>query len=114
MTRRHGSLVRVRPKEPSSGQWSRPPGAGVAAAEAFLWGIERRIADGLNPNIGTVASVFISRWDAVGHGHGAPRAAWTARHRHRQAHLQGLPGAARFAALAKRLQCRRPHAAPAL
>jgi len=37
----------------------------VAAAEAFLRGIERRIADGLNPNTDSVASVFISRWDAA-------------------------------------------------
>src|SRR5258706_1120809 len=35
----------------------------VAAAEAFLRGIERRIAAGLNPHVGSVASVFISRWD---------------------------------------------------
>ena len=35
----------------------------VAAAEAFLRGIERRIAAGLNPKIGSVASLFISRWD---------------------------------------------------
>jgi transaldolase len=37
----------------------------VAAAEAFLRGIERRLDAGLNPNIGSVASVFISRWDAA-------------------------------------------------
>ncbi len=37
----------------------------VAAAEAFLRGIERRIEAGLNPNVGSVASVFISRWDAA-------------------------------------------------
>jgi transaldolase len=36
-----------------------------AAAEAFLRGIERRIDAGLNPNVGSVASVFISRWDAA-------------------------------------------------
>ena len=36
----------------------------LAAAEAFLRGIERRIAAGLNPNVASVASVFISRWDA--------------------------------------------------
>src|SRR5882724_4401987 len=36
----------------------------VAAAEAFLRGIERRIAAGLKPEVGSVASVFISRWDA--------------------------------------------------
>jgi transaldolase len=37
----------------------------AAAAEAFLRGIERRIAAGLNPNVGSVASVFISRWDTA-------------------------------------------------
>jgi len=37
----------------------------VAAAEAYLRGIERRIAAGLNPHVGSVASMFISRWDAA-------------------------------------------------
>jgi len=37
----------------------------IAAAEAFLHGIERRIDAGLQPNIGSVASVFVSRWDAA-------------------------------------------------
>jgi transaldolase len=37
----------------------------VAAAEAYLSGIERRIAAGLNPQVGSVASMFISRWDAA-------------------------------------------------
>jgi transaldolase len=37
----------------------------VAAAEAFLRGIERRIAAGLNPNVASVASVFVSRWDGA-------------------------------------------------
>ncbi len=37
----------------------------VAAAEAFLRGIERRIEAGLNPNVASVASVFISRWDTA-------------------------------------------------
>jgi transaldolase len=37
----------------------------LAAAEAFLRGIERRIDAGLNPNIGSVASVFVSRWDTA-------------------------------------------------
>src|SRR5215470_8231284 len=37
----------------------------VAAAEAFLRGIERRIDAGLQANIGSVASVFVSRWDAA-------------------------------------------------
>ena len=37
----------------------------IAAAEAFLRGIERRIDAGLQPNIGSVASVFVSRWDGA-------------------------------------------------
>ncbi len=37
----------------------------VAAAEAYVRGIERRIAAGLNPQVGSVASMFISRWDAA-------------------------------------------------
>jgi len=37
----------------------------LAAAEAFLRGIERRIDAGLEPDVGSVASVFISRWDAA-------------------------------------------------
>ena len=35
----------------------------VAAAEAYLRGIERRVQAGLDPAVGSVASVFISRWD---------------------------------------------------
>ena len=37
----------------------------LAAAEAFMRGIERRVAAGLPPEIESVASVFISRWDAA-------------------------------------------------
>ena len=37
----------------------------LAAAEAYLKGIERRIAAGLPANVGSVASVFISRWDVA-------------------------------------------------
>ena len=37
----------------------------VAAAEAFLRGIERRIAAGLTPDVSSVASIFISRWDVA-------------------------------------------------
>jgi len=37
----------------------------LATAEAFLRGIERRIAAGLNPNVASVASVFVSRWDGA-------------------------------------------------
>lgn len=35
----------------------------VAAAEAYMRGLERRIEAGLNPIVRSVASVFISRWD---------------------------------------------------
>jgi transaldolase len=35
----------------------------LAAAEAYLRGIERRIAAGLSADVASVASVFISRWD---------------------------------------------------
>ena len=37
----------------------------VAAASAYQRGIERRISAGLNPQVGSVASMFISRWDAA-------------------------------------------------
>jgi transaldolase len=37
----------------------------LAAAEAYLRGIERRIAAGLSTNVASVASVFISRWDVA-------------------------------------------------
>jgi transaldolase len=37
----------------------------LAAADAFLRGIERRVTAGLSPEVGSVASVFISRWDAA-------------------------------------------------
>ena len=37
----------------------------LAAAEAFLRGIERRIAAGLKPNVGSVASMSVSHWDAA-------------------------------------------------
>jgi transaldolase len=36
-----------------------------AVAEAYMRGIERRIDAGLNPKVGSVASVFVSRWDAA-------------------------------------------------
>ena len=41
------------------------PAQYLAAAEAYLRGVERRVEAGLNPNVSSVASVFISRWDAA-------------------------------------------------
>jgi transaldolase len=37
----------------------------LAAAEAYMRGIERRIKASLNPKVGSVASLFISRWDTT-------------------------------------------------
>jgi transaldolase len=37
----------------------------LAAAEAFMRGVERRIAAGQDPVVGSVASVFMSRWDVA-------------------------------------------------
>jgi len=37
----------------------------LAAAEAYVRGIERRLDAGLNPNVPSVASVFVSRWDGA-------------------------------------------------
>jgi transaldolase len=37
----------------------------IAAAEAYMRGVERRIAAGLDPRIASVASIFVSRWDVA-------------------------------------------------
>lgn len=37
----------------------------LAAAEAYMRGIERRIAAGIDPKIASVASIFVSRWDVA-------------------------------------------------
>ena len=37
----------------------------LAAAEAYLRGIERRLEAGLEPRVGSVASLFVSRWDVA-------------------------------------------------
>jgi transaldolase len=37
----------------------------LAAADAYMRGMERRIESGLNPNVASVASLFISRWDVA-------------------------------------------------
>jgi len=40
----------------------------VASADAYMRGIERRIAAGLKAEVPSVASIFISRWDAAVNG----------------------------------------------
>lgn len=37
----------------------------IAAAEAYMRGIERRLDAGLNPRVASVASIFVSRWDVA-------------------------------------------------
>ncbi len=37
----------------------------IGAAEAYMRGLERRVEAGLNPDVASVASLFISRWDAA-------------------------------------------------
>lgn len=37
----------------------------LAQAEAYMRGVERRVEDGLDPNVASVASVFVSRWDVA-------------------------------------------------
>ena len=37
----------------------------IAAAEAWMRGIERRVAEGKSPNVDSVASIFVSRWDVA-------------------------------------------------
>ncbi len=37
----------------------------LAAAQAYLRGVERRIAAGLDPKVASVASLFVSRWDVA-------------------------------------------------
>jgi transaldolase len=44
----------------------------LAAADAYMKGIERRIADGLDPDVRSVASIFMSRWDVAATKDGVP------------------------------------------
>ena len=37
----------------------------LAAAEAYMRGVERRLAAGLDPKVDSVASIFVSRWDVA-------------------------------------------------
>ena len=61
-----------------------------AAADAWLRGVERRIEAGLNPHVGSVASLFVSRWDVAVAGKVPAFARQQARHRCRPGSLQGL------------------------
>ena len=64
-----------------------------AAADAYLKGVERRVADGLDPAVGSVASVFMSRWDVAVAKAGAGRPAGPAGPGGRARRLPRLPAA---------------------
>ena len=72
----------------------------VAAAEAYIRGIERRVAAGLNPHVASVASVFVSRWDVAAAKKVPPALHDRLGIAMSQAHLQGLPRVARLRPLA--------------
>ena len=67
----------------------------LAAADAYLKGIERRIAAGLQTNVGSVASVFISRWDVAANKR-CPTVCATSWASPSPAHLQGVSRSARL------------------
>ena len=85
----------------------------IAAAEAYLRGIERRIAAKRDPRVASVASLFISRWDTAVRRQGAARLARSARHCGRRSRVPRLSRAARIFALGKARRDRRtPATAP--
>ena len=73
----------------------------LAAAQAYLRGIERRIAAGLDTKVESVASLFVSRWDAAVKEKLSPRFHNRFGIAIANAHLQGVPRFAGLAALAK-------------
>ena len=86
----------------------------LGAADAYMRGVERRIEAGLDPNVASVASLFISRWDVAVSDEVPDGAAQPPRHRDRRPRLPRLPRAARLRPLAAAAQRGRPPPAPAL
>ena len=84
----------------------------LAAADAYMRGIERRIEAGLGPKVGSVASLFISRWDKAVMGKVPGGASELPRYRHCQKDIQSLPGSARLAPVAETCRSRSAAAAP--
>ena len=86
----------------------------LAAAEAYMRGIERRIAAGPRPE-GRIGGLALRQpLGRRGEGRAPAAVPESPRHRHRDAHLQGVPRPARLGALAKARAGRRPSAAAAL
>ena len=86
----------------------------VAAAEAYLRGVERRIAAGLNPDVGSVASVFVSRWDVAVASKVPAALVNRLGVAIGGAYLQGLPRPAWLGALASGRECGRARPAAAV
>ena len=86
----------------------------LAAAEAYMRGIERRVAAGLNPHVGSVASLFVSRWDVAVAGKVPAALESQLGIAIAQADVQGLPRPARLGPLAAARERRRPLAAAPL
>ena len=84
----------------------------TAAAEAYLRGIERRLAAGLRSDIPSVASLFVSRWDVAVAGRVPEGLSNRLGYRGSPEDLQNILSATRFAAMAAYLQYRRPSARP--
>ncbi len=86
----------------------------LAAAEAYMRGLEKRVAAGLDPDVRSVASVFISRWDRRHRRAGSGRIEEPARHRRRPARLPRLSRSHGVRSLAAAGECRRAPAAAAV
>jgi transaldolase len=86
----------------------------VAAAEAYLRAIERRIEAGRDPRVASVASLFVSRWDVAVKDQVPREQQNRLGHRDRPAHLQGVSRSARVAALVRLARAGRTPAAAAL
>ena len=80
----------------------------VAAADAYLRGVERRIEAGLNPAVGSVASLFVSRWDVAAAGKVPPVLVNRTRYRDCPTDLQGLSRVPWLGPLSAGGECRRP------
>ena len=86
----------------------------LAAADAFLRGIERRIAAGLNPNVDSVASRLHQPVGCRRRRQSSREAAQPTGNCHHEANVQGRERSVQFRAVAARLQFRRAPATAAL
>ena len=79
----------------------------LASADAYMRGIERRIEAGLDPSVSSVASVFISRWDAAVIGRVSEQLRAPARAGGRSEDVSGVSTAHGFSSLAATRERRR-------